>query len=437
MPQGVQKERMQAADMFVLNLDGSILQPPAQGPVPGKPSKLSECAPLFMAAYELRGAGAVLHSHALEAMMVTLLDERASEFRCTRLEMIKGIAGHGYHDMLVVPIIENTAREAELTEALRGAIVAYPKTCAVLVRRHGVYVWGDSWVQAKTHAECYHYLFQAAVDMRRLGMAPPAPAEPGRGMPACVVLDVEGTTTPISFVETILFPYARENAPDFVRRHLRAGASGATVAALAERVVAAAELKRRSREGAIKRPLPAAGGEDEAVAALKQAVLELMDDGVKEPALKELQGLVWEEGYRSGRIVGAIFDDVALAMRAWVAGGAKIYIYSSGSRLAQRLLFGHSEASPSDLRPLLCGFFDTSSGHKTEPGSYANIADSLGVSDPASVLFYTDAPAEAAAALQAGWRAALVVRPGNKPLPAQLPSGAVVVHGLLQPLPEA
>ncbi len=100
--------------------------------------------------------------------MATLLF--GTEFAVSHLEMIKGIEGMQYHDRLVVPIIENTARECDLADALEAAIVAYPATQAVLVRRHGVYVWGADWVRAKTQAECYDYLFRAAVEMRRLGI---------------------------------------------------------------------------------------------------------------------------------------------------------------------------------------------------------------------------------------------------------------------------
>ena len=82
---------------------------------------------------------------------------------------LQGIAGHGYYDECVVPIIENTAKEAELTSSLRDAIAKYPKANAVLVKRHGVYVWGDNWIQAKTQAECYEYLFEAAVRLHQLG----------------------------------------------------------------------------------------------------------------------------------------------------------------------------------------------------------------------------------------------------------------------------
>ncbi|CEL92943.1 unnamed protein product [Vitrella brassicaformis CCMP3155] len=162
-PSGVQKERIQPGEIFELDSQGAVVTGPSH-------LKLSQCAPLFMAAYTLRGAGAVLHSHSLNAMLATVLDESASEFRITCLEMIKGIKGHGYHDHLVVPIIENTAHECDLADDLTAAIKAYPKAAAVLVRRHGVYVWGDSWVQAKTQAECLDYLFEAAVRMKQLGI---------------------------------------------------------------------------------------------------------------------------------------------------------------------------------------------------------------------------------------------------------------------------
>jgi methylthioribulose-1-phosphate dehydratase len=176
--QGVQKERMRPDDMFVLDTQGAVVQPPTST---GAAAKLSECAPLFMAAYQLRGAGAVIHSHAVEALLATVLPGdggSSTEFRCTQLEMIKGIKGHGFYDTLELPIVENTARESELTFALRQAMAAFPATYAVLVRRHGVYIWGDTWQQAKTQAECYHYLFNAVVEAAKLGVtltvAPPA-----------------------------------------------------------------------------------------------------------------------------------------------------------------------------------------------------------------------------------------------------------------------
>lgn len=162
-PSGVQKERLQEQDLFELDEQGGTLCAPSQ---PGL--KVSECSPLFFSAFRQRDAGAVIHSHSVYAMLASLLGN--DTFECTEIEMIKGIAGHGYYDRLVVPIIENTAHERDLAERMAAAIDAHPKTSAVLVRRHGVYVWGKDWVQAKTHAECYHYLFEAAVRMAQLGL---------------------------------------------------------------------------------------------------------------------------------------------------------------------------------------------------------------------------------------------------------------------------
>ncbi|ACY16745.1 methylthioribulose 1-phosphate dehydratase [Haliangium ochraceum] len=168
-PSGVQKERMTAEDMFVLDAEGEVLEAPTGH------SKLSECAPLFMHAYRKRDAGAVIHSHSVNAVMATLAPGEC--FEITHVEMMKGIRGHGYRDRLRVPIIDNTAREAELSDALAAAIDAYPDADAVLVRRHGVYVWGRDWAQAKTQAECYDYLFELATRMRQAGYDPAEPPQ--------------------------------------------------------------------------------------------------------------------------------------------------------------------------------------------------------------------------------------------------------------------
>jgi methylthioribulose-1-phosphate dehydratase len=163
-PSGVQKERMHPEDMFVLDLKGEVLQAPASQVT------VSACRPLFMHAFQLRNAGAVLHSHSMNAMLATLIS--GNTFRITGVEMLKGIAGVGVFDVHEVPIIDNTAYECDLADSLKEAIIAYPKSNAVLVRGHGVYIWGKDWVQAKTQAECYDYLFEAAVKMKQLGINP-------------------------------------------------------------------------------------------------------------------------------------------------------------------------------------------------------------------------------------------------------------------------
>ena len=164
-PSGVQKERLAPEDLFELDAEAKVVKAPEN---PG--FRVSACAPLFYNAFRLRDAGAVLHSHSQNAMLATLIFDKV--FQVTHLEMMKGITGVGYHDTLEVPIIENTANECDLADSMAEAIEAFPHSHAVLVKRHGVYVWGRDWVQAKTHAECYDYLFGAAVEMHRLGIDP-------------------------------------------------------------------------------------------------------------------------------------------------------------------------------------------------------------------------------------------------------------------------
>lgn len=175
-PSGVQKERIKEEDLFVLDRDGNCIEEPDAS----RCLKKSECTPLFMNAYQMRNAGAVIHSHAISADLVTLISP-GQEFRITHQEMIKGIKKGSskdnmrYDDTLVVPIIENTPFEKDLTDRMAAVMQKYPDTNAVLVRRHGVYIWGQSWQQAKTMAECYHYLFEVAIEMRKLGLDPTQP----------------------------------------------------------------------------------------------------------------------------------------------------------------------------------------------------------------------------------------------------------------------
>ncbi|KAM9652534.1 methylthioribulose-1-phosphate dehydratase isoform 1-T1 [Morphnus guianensis] len=172
-PSGVQKERIQPEDMFVCDMNEQDIS----GPPPQKKLKKSQCTPLFMNAYTMRGAGAVIHTHSKAAVMATLLYP-GSEFSITHQEMIKGIqkctsgGSYRYDDTLVVPIIENTPEEKDLKERMACAVEKYPDTCAVLVRRHGVYVWGETWEKAKTMCECYDYLFDIAVQMKQHGLDP-------------------------------------------------------------------------------------------------------------------------------------------------------------------------------------------------------------------------------------------------------------------------
>ncbi|ORX58750.1 methylthioribulose-1-phosphate dehydratase, partial [Hesseltinella vesiculosa] len=170
-PSGVQKERIKPEDLFVLALkDRSLLRQPAS-------YKPSACTPLFYNAYTMRSAGACIHTHSQNAVMATLLFP-GDTFEISHQEMIKGIRRGStktnlrYFDKLVVPIVENTPEEEDLTDRMAAAMEKYPETNAVLVRRHGVYVWGESWEKAKTMTECYDYLFEIAVKMKSVGLDP-------------------------------------------------------------------------------------------------------------------------------------------------------------------------------------------------------------------------------------------------------------------------
>lgn len=169
-PSGVQKERIKSDEIFILDDNGDVLEAPKSS----KPLKISECTPLFLSAFQLRNAGACLHTHSQSAVLVTMLCEK--EFRISHVEMIKGIynpvtkKAFGFRDTLVVPIIENTDFEKDLTDSLRECIEKYPESNAVLVRRHGIYVWGDTWQKAKGMVECLDYLFELALKMRAAGL---------------------------------------------------------------------------------------------------------------------------------------------------------------------------------------------------------------------------------------------------------------------------
>ena len=167
-PSGVQKERIEPEEVFLVDVDGTVLRRPQDPSL-----RLSECTPLFFNAYRHRGAGAVLHSHSIWAMLATRVFASgggAGVFVSRDLEMQKGLRGTGCFDVLKVPIIPNTARESQLTESMAEAMARYPDVDAVMVEGHGVYVWGRDWVQAKTQAECLDYLFRAVVEAHRLGL---------------------------------------------------------------------------------------------------------------------------------------------------------------------------------------------------------------------------------------------------------------------------
>jgi enolase-phosphatase E1 len=199
-----------------------------------------------------------------------------------------------------------------------------------------------------------------------------------------VLLDIEGTISPLSYVRDVLFPFAAARLREFVRQHER----DPDVAALLD------ESHRAS------------GGED-ALAALEK----WHRDDVKAPPLKTLQGLIWAEGYAQGAFVSPVYPDALDALRRWQSEGVRLFVYSSGSLQAQDLFFRYSSAG--DLRGLFSGHYDTTTGPKTLPQSYELISGQIGL-PPGAILFCSDNPAELAAAETAGLLVAHIVKDGGQ-----------------------
>jgi enolase-phosphatase E1 len=185
-----------------------------------------------------------------------------------------------------------------------------------------------------------------------------------------ILLDIEGTTTPIAFVTETLFPYARAHLAAFLEREGRAG---------------------------------------EAAEFLAQ-----IDRDSKSTELKELQGRIWEDGYRTGALAGQVFEDVPRALAQWRDRGEPVGIYSSGSVRAQQWLFRTCAAG--DLTPLIRWHFDTAVGAKQDPASYARIAEIVAIPS-AQIVFVSDVVRELDAARAAGMQTILSLRPGNPPQP--------------------
>lgn len=203
-----------------------------------------------------------------------------------------------------------------------------------------------------------------------------------------ILTDIEGTTSAVSFVFDVLFPYAREHLPAFVLEH-------AGEPAVAEQIAAVRELS----------------GEQQAdLERVVEILLQWIAEDRKATPLKALQGMVWEQGYRAGTLKGHVYPDAVEALRRWHDQGYALYVYSSGSIQAQQLIFGCSEAG--DLRPLFSGYFDTTSGGKREAESYRRISAAIGL--PAEeILFLSDVVEELDAAREAGMQTCGLARAGG------------------------
>jgi enolase-phosphatase E1 len=199
-----------------------------------------------------------------------------------------------------------------------------------------------------------------------------------------IVTDIEGTTSSLSFVKDVLFPYARAKLPEFVRQH--------------------------QDEPPIKQLLAdtrkEAGIELDTESAITQ-LIDWIDQDKKITPLKALQGLIWEAGYKQCDFKGHLYQDAIDNLKAWKNSDISLYVYSSGSILAQKLLFGHTDSG--DLRPLFSGYFDTTIGGKKETESYRKIAEEIGFASN-TILFLSDIKEELDAAKTAGFQAVWLTR---------------------------
>jgi enolase-phosphatase E1 len=200
-----------------------------------------------------------------------------------------------------------------------------------------------------------------------------------------ILTDIEGTTSSITFVKDVLFPYARTRLPAFVETH------GDTP-----------EVQHWLHEAAKEAGI---------IEAPRQEIIELLqrwiDEDRKSTALKALQGMIWKEGYENGDFQAHVYPEVSTRLHAWRADGLHLYVYSSGSVPAQKLFFGYSEAG--DLTPLFSGYFDTETGPKRERASYEKIAQAIG-EQPGHILFLSDIVEELDAAKAAGLRTGWLLR---------------------------
>lgn len=211
--------------------------------------------------------------------------------------------------------------------------------------------------------------------------------------PRAILTDIEGTTSSLSFVHEVLFPYSRARLEAWVAAHPQEAAP------VLDQVRAEAGDKALDVPGCVK------------------LLLEWHDADRKIGPLKALQGMIWAEGFAAGELTGHVYEDAAQGLRRWHAAGIALYIYSSGSVAAQKLIFGRTEFG--DLTPLISGYFDTSVGAKREAEAYRKIAEAIGL-PPSDILFLSDVEAELQAARDAGMAVALLTRddiPEHSPFP--------------------
>jgi enolase-phosphatase E1 len=223
-----------------------------------------------------------------------------------------------------------------------------------------------------------------------------------------VLLDIEGTTTPIDFVYQTLFPYARKRLPDYLANNYSSDDVGSMIEQLRQE-------NSQDLTNNLNPPVMASESPEAELTSVTAYLYWLMDRDRKSTPLKALQGKIWQQGYQTGELLSEVFADVPPAFIKWSSQRKTLAIYSSGSVLAQKLLFAHTAAG--DLTKFISAYFDTNIGAKRERESYRHIADALQHA-PQEIIFFSDVVAELDAAQAAGMQTTLCVRPGNAPQPS-------------------
>jgi len=397
-PSGVDKGNVAPGQLIVVDAAGAVLK--------GTGRASAETA-LHLALVETCGAGAVLHTHSQAG---TLLSQHyapttpgAAFLVLQDLEMLKGLEGVTTHATSVsIPVLGNDQDLARLRSNAEPHLAAAPY--GLLIAGHGLYAWGKDLTTARRHLEILEFLLEQ--HWRQLLLQGLSGRQHGRAVVqrhgvSHVLLDIEGTTCPVSFVSETLFPYAAEHLGSFLNKQQK-------------------DPKVQELLGEVEKAW-AEDPDPEAQSMRQQGLSGRMDDVLKYlhwlinkdrklAPLKELQGMIWEIGYQSGKLQGPLFEDVPSALRKWHAAGVQLAVYSSGSVGAQKLIYGYS--SGGDLRAMFGHWFDTRVGSKRDQSSYIKIAGSLDVPSH-QILFVSDSLAECEAAAASGMQVLLSIRPGN------------------------
>ncbi|MEB3297795.1 MAG: acireductone synthase [Cyanobacteriota bacterium] len=383
-PSGVEKGAVKPEQLVVVDGHGVVCR--------GAGRASAETA-LHLTIVEETGAGAVLHTHSQAATLLSQMvgQEHHAELLLSDLEMLKGLSGIQTHATAVaLPVLPNDQNLRRLSERARPLLEEAPH--GLLIAGHGLYAWGETLGEAQRHLEILEFLLE---QRWRRQLVDPSRLKPHQ-LSGCshVLLDIEGTTCPVTFVAEVLFPYASQHLSGFLETHQ-------TDPEVAELVEEVREAWRYDNQA------DASGVRFREEGSVLEYLLYLINVDRKLTPLKELQGRIWAEGYGKGELRAPLYADVPAALRRWHRDGLKLAVYSSGSIAAQQLLYRYSEGG--DLRGLFSHWFDTKTGPKQEPQSYDMICQKLGTC-PKNVLFISDSTAELSAAESVGMSVLLSCR---------------------------